>query len=126
MHVEEKQQCEDSIIGEYEKGARRFVVVVGNGNQVTLGPVRGPVSQRMEDQKKPLFDLLAQMRRELEADASIKGSERQDLLADIETVKRQLKKREPNRTVLAALLEPLSQISSIAGAVANLITLINA
>jgi hypothetical protein len=40
-------------------------------------------------------------------------------------VEGQLRKREPNRSAIAALLEPLSQIASIAGFVANLIGLIN-
>jgi len=50
---------------------------------------------------------------------------KKDLLTDVETIRKQLEKREPNRVVLASLLEPLSQIASIAGAVANLIALIN-
>jgi hypothetical protein len=44
---------------------------------------------------------------------------------DVAAVRGQLEKREPNRSVLAAILEPLSQVTSITSLVAELIKLIN-
>ena len=52
-------------------------------------------------------------------------SEREDLLTDVQMVEQQLKKREPNRAVLAALLEPLSRVASIGGFIADLVRLLN-
>ena len=52
-------------------------------------------------------------------------SEREDLLTDVQMVEQQLRKREPNRAVLAALLEPLSRVASIGGFVADLVRLLN-
>jgi hypothetical protein len=53
-------------------------------------------------------------------------SEREEFLSDVEAVRQQLRKREPNRPALAALLAPLSQIASIAGQVTTLIKWLNA
>jgi hypothetical protein len=61
----------------------------------------------------------------LRQDATLPGSEREDLLTDVEMIEQQLRKREPNRAALAALLEPLSRITSIAGFVADLIRWFN-
>jgi hypothetical protein len=114
------------IIEKYWSAPGNYVVVTGSGHQVVVGKQRD-VKQQMSivEERRPAFNLLEEIEKELRSDSSLSQSERQDLLADLDMIRRQLNKKEPNRAALAALLEPLSQISSIAGAVVNLIRLLN-
>jgi hypothetical protein len=95
-------------------------IAVAGGDQAQL-----PQHLTIEAQREPAFTLLNEIEAELKRDAALSDADRSDSLADLEAVRTQLKKRAPNRPALAAILEPLSQISSIATRVAELIDLIN-
>lgn len=125
LYVEEEKGT--GIIKKYHETPGNFVVITGDGNQVVVGGRQGTISQVVDiaTERKAVFDLLDKIVELLNEDHSLKPQEKQDLLTDAETVRNQLKKREPNRTALAALLEPLSQVASISGFVANLIQMIN-
>lgn len=125
MFVEERRDQGSGIISEYQKCPQNFVVVSGQGHQVVVTSPGARVSQSIQEARKPAFELVEEIREQLQADAALGPQEKEDLLTDVETIRKQLEKREPNRVVLASLLEPLSQIASTAGAVANLIALIN-
>ena len=96
-------------------------------NQVIIGSTTGTVSQTVtiEQERAPSFRLLDQIKDVLRRDPILNDFERQDLLSDVQMVEQQLKRREPNRAVLAALLEPLSRVASIGGFVTDLIRLFN-
>ncbi len=104
--------------------------VSGTENQVIVGGTgadQSNVSQtaRIERERHPAFRLLAEMQSKIENDTGLGADERSDFLNDLESLRRQLLKREPNRPSIAALLVPLSQIASIAGQVATLIKWLN-
>ena len=93
-----------------------------------VGHPGGGVSQvsTIEGQRAPAFAVLEQLKHELSSDPNLTEADRAELLADVEMIGQQLKKREPNRAVLAALLESLSNVTSVAGLVADLVRLFNA
>jgi len=126
MFVEQRQEENRGIIGDYLRDPATFVVVSGQGHQADVGSPGATVSQSVREERRPAFELLDQVEEGIKAEQTLSPEEKKDLLVDLETIRRQLEKREPNRHVLASLLEPLSRVSSLAGPVANLITLINA
>ena len=125
LYVEEERGT--GLIHEYHQAPDRFVWVSGTNNQVIIGSTTGTVSQTVtiEQERAPSFRLLDQIKDVLGRDPILNDSERQDLLSDVQMVAQQLKRREPNRAVLAALLEPLSRVVSIGGFVTDLIRLFN-
>ena len=125
LYVEEERGT--GMIQRYHAAPGQFVSVTGVGNQVIVESRTGAVSQKVgiEQERAPALRVLHQLKDTLRADATLTGPEREDLLADVEMIEQQLRKREPNRAVLAALLEPLSRITSITGFVANLIRWFN-
>jgi hypothetical protein len=125
LYVEEERGT--GIIREYHMAPAQFISVSGNANQVIVGNQTGGVSHtvRIEQERAPAFRLLGQIKDGLQRDPTMSDSEREDLLSDIQMIEQQLRKREPNRAVLAALLEPLSRITSIAGFVVDLVSRLN-
>ena len=125
LHVEEEHGT--GIIREYHEAPAQFISVSGTANQVIVGSGTGAVSHTVtiEQERAPAFRLLRWLKDGLQRDPTLTDSEREDLLSDIQMIEQQLRKREPNRAVLAALLEPLSHVASIAGFVADLVRLLN-
>jgi hypothetical protein len=125
LYVEEERGT--GIIHEYHQAPGQYILVSGTANQVIVGSTTSAVSHAatIEQERAPAFRLLGQLKDALQQDPALTGSEREDLLTDVHAIEQQLRKREPNRTVLAALLEPLSQIASVGGFVADLVRLFN-
>lgn len=125
LYVEEERGT--GIIREYHETPAQFISVSGTANQVIVGSTTGGVSHAVtiEQERAPAFRLLSQLRDALRRDPTMSDSEREDLLSDIQMIEQQLRKREPNRAALAAVLEPLSRVASIAGFVADLVRLLN-
>lgn len=124
LYVEEEGGS--GIIQKFHQQPTQYLLV-GNQNQIVVGAPGGTVQTMMdiEQQRRPVFALLDEIEERLGQEASLTEEEKQDLLSDLQALRNQLKKREPNRNVLAALLEPFSQVASISGLVANLIQMIN-
>lgn len=125
LYVEEERGT--GIIHRYRQAPTQFVTVSGTGNQVVLGNTGGSISQRtlIEAERAPALELLQRLRETLRQDLNVSASERDDLLGDIDAIEQQVRRREPNRAAVAALLDPLSRIASISGLVADLIRLFN-
>jgi hypothetical protein len=125
LYVEEERGT--GIIHEYHQAPAQFISVSGTANQVIVGSATGTVSQAVtiEQERAPAFRLLRHIKDTLQGDPGLSDSEREDLFADIGMIEQQLRKREPNRAALAALLEPLSRVASIGGFIADLIRLLN-
>lgn len=126
LYVEEEKGT--GIIRKFHEAPQNFVVVSGTGNQVNVaGGTQSVNSQTATIEQQPLvFQLLRKIQEKLEHDGSLGERQKQDLLTDFAAVESQLRKREPNRPALAALLEPLSSVASIAGLVVDLIKFLNA
>ncbi|MGA9884705.1 MAG: hypothetical protein WBQ34_13390 [Candidatus Acidiferrales bacterium] len=84
-----------------------------------------PATETIEEERKPAFDLVGAIHKKIEADSSIGEKEKRDLLFDLRTVEEQLKRREPNRPLLAAVLDGFSRIPSVPDEVASLVKLLN-
>lgn len=125
LYVEEERGT--GIIHRYRQAPTQFVTVSGTGNQVVIGDTAGAISPRtsIEIERAPALELLQQLRETLRQDPSLSASEREDRLGDADAIEQQVRRREPNRAAVAALLEPLSRIGSISGLVADLIRLFN-
>lgn len=125
LYVEEERGT--GIIRRYHEAPAQFISVLGTGNQIIVESTTGAVSQAVaiEQERAPAFHVLSQLKDALERDQTLVDSQREDLLADVQMIEQQLRKREPNRTVLAALLEPLSRVASGAGLVADLVRYFN-
>jgi hypothetical protein len=119
------------IIPQYKESPDRFVrvTVLGNNHNVNVN-VGGNAasvtqSQMIERERQPVFQLVDEAATRLKSDGTLTEDERKELLSDIEALRGQLKRREPNRPAIAAILTPLSKITSIATQIASLIKLLN-
>jgi hypothetical protein len=121
MHVEEKQREADSITHQYRERpqiVQNFVSVSGSGHQVAVG-VEGDVTQTSlaPETRDEILRLLVDIEAGIGSAEELSPSERGEYLADVETVRAQLKKREPNKMAISTVLTPLTQIAAIAGPV---------
>ena len=91
-----------------------------SGNEATITQ-----TMTIEEERKPAFEILSQIEAQLKRDSSLSDQEREDLVTNVDMIRGQLRKREPSRLALAALLQPLGQVASVAGFVVNLIKLLN-
>jgi hypothetical protein len=105
-----------------------YVTVSGNNNQVVAGTQSGPVTQTLtiEQERAPAFALIDDTIQRLASDTALPGPKRMEALTYANLIKQELGKAEPNRNVIAAVLDPLTKITSIAGSIASLIKLFNA
>lgn len=125
LYVEDEQGT--GIIKDYNKDKGTFVYVSGKNNQVNVGNVNSDINQKItiKEERKPVFDLLDKIEEKLRSEDLVTKDELNDLLTDLASLRTQLEKKEPNKNVIAALLEPLSNITSIAGHVSDLINYLN-
>jgi hypothetical protein len=125
IYVEEERGT--GIIRQFHQSPQNYVVVSGSSNQVVVGDSQSGVTQTLtvERERRPAFELLDAIENQLKTDPTIDEPEKEDLLTDVGMIRGQLRKREPNRVALAALLEPLSKVASVGGFVLNLIKLLN-
>ena len=124
LYVEEEQGFVKQI---HESPQHYFLNVSGSNNQVVVGSNPQDVQQHMtvEESRRPAFSVLDEIEETLNKDSTLEPASKADLLADLDAVRKQLRKREPNRPALAALLQPMAQVATIAGHVATLIKLLN-
>jgi len=114
--------------GEIEDNKSNYYITVsGSNNQVVAGQTTGPTTQSMSnDQSRgPWGQFVDTIEEKVKNDASLGAEERDQALSYVKVVRGELRKPEPNQTVIAAVLEPLSHIISVAGQVANLIKAFN-
>ena len=116
IYVEENLDDEDAFIHKFAKDSSSYL---REGEPALTRP------ETLEDQRAPAFDLVAAIEAEVREASQLSEPEKADLLSDLATIRAQLSKHEPNRAALAALLEPLSEYSFVAGAVSRLIDLLN-
>ena len=125
IYVEERLE-RGGVISDYFESRGEFLRPSGPDGRGALRPPGPPSSQTIEEQRRPAFELLDRIERQLREDKLLHPQVQQDCLGDVEAIRSQLRKGEPNMTVLASLLDSVGRAPSIASLVANLITLINA
>ncbi len=86
--------------------------------------VNSTSSRTIEEERSPAFSLVDQLE-EIAKTSNLSDERKIEVDADLETVRQQLRKREPNRAVMAAVLEPLASIPEFTSAVADLVQLLN-
>jgi len=114
--------------GEIEDNRPNYYInVSGSNNQVVAAQTAGSTTQTIthEQGKGPWGQLVNSIEEKVKNDASLAPDDKEQALSYVNVVRGELRKREPNRTIVAAVLEPLSQIISVAGQVANLIKAFN-
>ncbi len=102
------------------------VTVSGSGNQVVTGQDVSGVSQTITQPVSPALRLLNEMVEKIQGDNTLSQATKDEAKQYTDLLRFEVKKPEPNRTLIATLLESLSKISSIAGSVASFIRLLNA
>lgn len=104
-----------------------YVTVHGSGNQVVTGESVSGVSQTTtQTEASPALRLLQEMEEKISGDGGLPGPAKLEANTYINLLRFEVKKSEPNRTLIATLLESLSKIAVIAGNVASFIRLLNA
>jgi hypothetical protein len=105
-----------------------YVTVSGSNNQVVAGSTTQAVTHTItiEQERAPAFALLDQIVQKLNRDSTLPAPQKEESLTYANLIKQELAKPEPNRNLIAAVLDPLSKVASIAGAVASLVRLFNA
>ena len=84
------------------------------------------VSQTIAQPVSPALRLLDEMAEKIQGDNTLSQATKDEAKQYTDLLRFEVKKPEPNRTLIATLLESLSKISSIAGSVASFIRLLNA
>lgn len=101
------------------------LIISGSGNQVAVG-VEGSVVQTAlsQDVRNEALARVSELDATIRRDEALTRLEREELLADVSSVRHQLEKQKPNTNAAVALLEPLANVASISNSVASLIGLL--
>jgi hypothetical protein len=102
------------------------VTVTGPNSQVVTGQNVSDVSQTITQPVPPALRLLEEMAEKIQSDNTLAGPTKLEATKYADLLRFEVTKPEPNRTLIATLLESLSKIASIAGNVAAFIRLLNA
>lgn len=127
LFVEEKrQETEDNIIKKYDNNPRNYNIVIGStGTQIIQESSKAIQKISLYESRKEMFDILGEIKTRITKLESLSEDQKEDLKIDLQSIENQLKKKEPNRTVLSDLLEPFGKIIEIASLVSRLIAMIN-
>jgi hypothetical protein len=124
LYVERGQGKTRDFLSQPEKYYNKVtnVHVHGNQNQIAVGPATQTLT--VERDTSLASRIVGEMKEALHKD-QIAQAEKDKAISYLELVEKEMKAPEPNQNILAAILEPLSKIASIAGNVATLIQIIN-
>jgi uncharacterized protein (UPF0147 family) len=104
-----------------------YVTVNGDQNNVVTAQDASNIQQKtVSEDQTPIGKVLDEITKRIEADIALPEAIRKEALDYANLIRKETKKPEPNRSLVAAVLEPLSKIASIAGNVATLIKFLNA
>ncbi|MGB7159694.1 MAG: hypothetical protein WBD40_16625, partial [Tepidisphaeraceae bacterium] len=111
-----------------ENEAQYFnVVVTGDNNQVVTASPQSIVSNDVpvETLRQPAFAVLREMRHVIDGSSQLSNSQKIEANTYVNLIELQLKKPDPDRRVIAAVLDPLGKVAALASHVANLIKFFN-
>lgn len=124
LYVEEGRGITQKI---QESPANFYVTVTGDKNNIVTGQVATGIQQGVaSDDQTPVGRLLTEISKGIKADSELSESDRKEALDYAELIRKETRKHEPNRSLIAAVLDPLSKIASIAGNIATLMKYLNA
>ena len=124
LYVEEGRGITKKV---QQSPANFYVTVTGDKNNIVTAQDATNIQQTMVDaDQTPIGKELSEITKRIEADAALPETIRKEALDYANLIRNETKKPEPNRSLVAAVLEPLSKITSIAGNVATLIKFLNA
>jgi hypothetical protein len=105
-----------------------YINITGDHSQVVAGNNPNQVTQSttIDRGQSTLTKLLDDATKVLQLDRNVTEETRTEAMTYLEVIRQQLRKSEPNRSILAAVIEPLSKITAIAGQIATLIKYFNA
>jgi hypothetical protein len=103
---------ETDVIRDYRHSGQ-LVFVLGDGNQVAVGHGQTVEQASGSFSKEEALELLDEADERLES-SSLSDAERSETLADVDTVRKQLQKQNPNRAVIRAVLPALRAVDTIA------------
>jgi hypothetical protein len=107
--------------------ANFYVTITGDKNNIVTAQDAANIQQKIVDEDQtPIGKVLNEITKRIESDAALPEGTRKEALDYTNLIRNETKKPEPNRSLVAAVLEPLSKIASIAGNVATLIKFLNA
>ena len=124
LYVEEDRGATQEIRS--HPGQYFNITITGNNNQVVSG-TQNQANQApdLRAQRAPTFELLHDIEQTLQKDPSLQGPQRLEATTYVNLIKLQIEKQQPDLAVIAAVLDPLGRIPSIASKVANLASLLN-
>ena len=111
---------ESNVAKIYKDKPDTYIITGGNVNIATGNNNTQTIN--IEKERKELFKILDEIKDYI-SKSNIEN--KSDLVSDLDSIESQLKKKEPNKSIITDLLEPFSKIIDIAGKVANFINLIN-
>jgi hypothetical protein len=111
------------VIAEYREQPWQFVLISGEGHNVAVSQTGG-VTQAANRAEGDVFVLLSQIENGIEADQTLSPEAKAAAQIDLQAVRGQLQKPEPNRTVIKALLEPMTALASVGSLVLKLIEVV--
>lgn len=120
MFVEKAMNEESNVAKIYKDKPDTYIITGGNVNIATGNNNTQTIN--IEKERKELFKILDEIKDYI-SKSNIEN--KSDLVSDLDSIESQLKKKEPNKSIITDLLEPFSKIIDIAGKVANFINLIN-
>jgi hypothetical protein len=112
------------VIHEYQRQPSQFFVITGEGHNVAISQTGDVVQDARRQEQGDVFVLISQIENGLEADDTLTDEQRAGFRTDLEAVRGQLEKPEPNRSVIKALLEPIGSLASVGSLVVKLIELV--
>lgn len=126
LYVESRQGLTGRALDHREEFFRPSVVVTGSHNQVVVGS-QNTASQEavVESERRPAFDTLNEIRSILDSSQALASHRKLEAKTYVNLVEMELKKPEPDRRILTAILDSLSKITAIGSQVATLIKFLN-
>jgi len=121
MFIEEAMNKDENVAKEYKNNPGTFINVTGGNVNIATGN-NNIQSINIETERKELFTILNDIKEYINR---IEDEKKSDYLSDLDSIESQLKKKEPNKSIIADLLEPFGKFIDIAGKVAQFISLIN-
>ncbi len=119
MFVEEAISDEKNVAKKYKENRENFINVTGTN--LSTGSNNSQIIN-IEEERSELFSILKDIKEYIN-NSTIEN--KPDYISDLDSIESQLNKKEPNKSIIADLLEPFGKMIDIAGKVANFISLIN-
>jgi len=122
LYVEEGGKS--GIISKYDANPEKYNISI-SGNNVNLNIGSGNTAQIFASNGMGnIFALLDQINSKIDSDDTLSAEDKKDIKLDVDSLKNQLNKKEPNMNIVASFIQPLTNIASIAELIGKLMVLL--